>query len=281
MVRDLFRLAVVSMTLRQAAIWAMALTAIVFVLFRYLAPHPGGERMELASAAAWERMVSPGALASPHAFLEHDCAACHTPYEGAVALRCVTCHANETSLLTRQPTAFHADIGACRDCHYEHRGVEASITLMEHETLVEVGLRELVRDPDPQSEARLLSERLLHWNDELSELRLDRGISPRELMLDCARCHKNDDRHFEYFGEDCVQCHATDTWTIPAFRHPSPSNLDCAQCHQAPPSHYMGHFTMISQRVAGKPHAQVIQCHLCHQTTSWPDIVDAGWYKHH
>ena len=77
-------------------------------------------------------------------------------------------------------------------------------------------------------------------------------------MLNCATCHANDDRHFKLFGQDCAQCHATDRWTIPEFQHPSPSSTDCAQCHQAPPSHYMMHFKMISARVAGKPHARTI-----------------------
>jgi hypothetical protein len=83
------------------------------------------------------------------------------------------------------------------------------------------------------------------------------------------------------FGKDCAQCHRTDKWTISEFRHPSAQSTDCVQCHQAPPSHYMGHFKMVSQRVACQPHADVRQCFLCHQTTSWNDIKGVGWYKHH
>lgn len=43
----------------------------------------------------------------------------------------------------------------------------------------------------------------------------------------------------------------------------------------------MGHFHMVSMKVAGKPHADVSQCHLCHQTTVRNDIKGVGWYKHH
>ncbi|MBI3736827.1 hypothetical protein HY256_09975 [Candidatus Sumerlaeota bacterium] len=53
------------------------------------------------------------------------------------------------------------------------------------------------------------------------------------------------------------------------------------QCHQAPPSHYMMHFEMVSMKVAGQEHAEVSQCYLCHQTTAWNDIRGVGWYKHH
>jgi hypothetical protein len=43
----------------------------------------------------------------------------------------------------------------------------------------------------------------------------------------------------------------------------------------------MGHFHMVSMKVAGKPHARVDQCYLCHETTAWNDIKGVGWYKHH
>lgn len=107
------------------------------------------------------------------------------------------------------------------------------------------------------------------------------GDGAPEGRLDCAACHGTKDHHQGLFGRDCGQCHATEKWTIPEFRHPSPRSTDCGQCHQAPPSHYMGHFHMISARVAGKPHAKVRECHLYHQTTAWNDIKGVGWYKHH
>ena len=43
----------------------------------------------------------------------------------------------------------------------------------------------------------------------------------------------------------------------------------------------MMHFKMVSMKVAGQEHADVTQCFLCHQTTSWNDIKGVGYYKHH
>jgi hypothetical protein len=106
-------------------------------------------------------------------------------------------------------------------------------------------------------------------------------IRPEETALDCNACHANQDPHRTLFGRDCASCHATAAWTIPEFRHPSPLSTDCAQCHQAPPSHYMEHFHMVSMTVAHVEHADVSQCFLCHQTNSWNDIKGVGWYKHH
>jgi hypothetical protein len=107
------------------------------------------------------------------------------------------------------------------------------------------------------------------------------AVTPAEATLDCASCHSNKDPHRGLMGTDCVQCHRTSEWTIPEFRHPSPTSVSCAQCHQAPPSHYMMHFKVVCQAVARQPNAQVNQCYACHQTDDWNDIKGVGWYMHH
>ncbi len=249
------------------------------ILFWLLTPADSGFKQ----ASTWQQMTEPGNLSAAHAHLEHNCAACHTSVTGAEPMKCVLCHANNESVLQRQPSSFHASISSCRECHPEHRGVSEQPTRMSHAALARIGLRQLRADAVPDGEMHLTALRLQEWmgsdvlNDDLPHAR----ITPEEVVLNCATCHTNDDRHFKLFGEDCAQCHATDRWTIPEYRHPSSSSMDCAQCHQAPPSHYMMHFKMISARVAGKPHAKVSQCQQCHQTTSWNDILGAGWYKHH
>jgi len=229
----------------------------------------------------WQRMASPGRLSKAHAFLEKKCNACHTPVKGIEATDCIVCHANNKSLLQRQPTAFHADIGTCRECHLEHRGYLKHPTVMDHTALSRIGIRQLKRNPSSDSEDYLLAQQLTNWINHYGIKPGYPQLTPEEKILNCIACHKNDDRHFGLFGNDCAQCHTATRWTNPEFLHPPSTSLDCAQCHQAPPSHYMMHFKMISQKVAGKPRAEVEQCHLCHQTTAWPDIIDAGWYKHH
>lgn len=237
---------------------------------------PGESKFK--QAATWQPLASPGPLSASHAHLENNCAACHTPVKGVVAVNCIVCHANNESILQRQPTSFHASVGSCKECHLEHQGRDHRPTNMDHAALARIGLPHL-DDGEPNSERSALRKQLVAWtaNDQPPH----DHISSDEAILNCANCHSNDDRHFKLFGQDCAQCHATARWTIPEFRHPSPSSTDCAQCHQAPPSHYMEHFHMVSERVAGKEHARVEQCFLCHQTTSWNDIRGVGWYKHH
>jgi hypothetical protein len=242
--------------------------------------------------AAWHRQVRPGRLSASHAFLKNNCAACHTPVHGADDVKCIGCHANDESLLQRRPTAFHATVGHCAHCHGEHQGVNARLIEMDHTKLADIGLTLLAASASG-SEPQQKSTELLSW------LRLHQGpgstashpqLTPLEATLDCWTCHGTKDRHVGLFGRECAACHGTTRWTIAEFRHPSPRSLDCAQCHQAPPSHYMMHFEMVSKKIAGLDNdqgsqccgpVQVNQCYRCHQTTAWNDIKGVGWYKHH
>lgn len=225
-----------------------------------------------------DRQVSPGPLSASHASLAENCAECHTPMRGPDDVKCIGCHAGTVALFERQPTAFHADIGTCTSCHQEHRGSTIRPSAMDHETLAAIGLAVLGSD-----EQNLSGRRVLLWvrahesaGDPQHPL-----VSPQEAALNCASCHGTRDRHQQLFGTDCATCHATASWMISSFQHPSPRSIDCVQCHRAPPSHFMEHFRMVSQPAARQPAARVDQCFMCHQSTSWNDIRQVGWYKHH
>lgn len=239
------------------------------------------QKTTLGEAITWQKLTSPGQLSKGHAFLGNNCSACHTAVKGPDSTKCIFCHASNESLLQRQPTAFHGYVNTCRQCHIEHQGGNSHPASMDHVMLAKIGLRQLEPADMPKREDKQFGEKIRAWIQENPSMESVSGISPYEAVLNCAACHGNQDRHFKLFGQDCAQCHSTGTWKIQHFRHPSPRSTDCAQCHQAPPSHYMEHFQMISAKVAGQPSAKVNQCYLCHQTTSWNDIKGVGWYKHH
>ena len=256
---------------------AVALGAVAYVV-------AGGGRQGIArwaAAGTWQGLVSPGELSAAHEALDRRCADCHAPGRGPVVERCLACHAGERPLLARQPTTFHAVVSRCADCHPEHLGRAARPTAMSHEALAALGSEMLDRAEGAEAARRALQvERFV---------RIERGrlaptyplVTPREAVLDCASCHAVQDPHRGAFSADCALCHATGSWSIPQFRHPSPSSVQCAQCHLPPKSHLMEHFTMVSQAVARQPTARVEQCHVCHQTTAWLDIRGVGWYEHH
>lgn len=227
----------------------------------------------------WQRMVMPGDLSGPHAFLDTNCAACHTPVKGVEAANCIVCHADDR-VLQGMATAFHAEIGACAPCHLEHQGGGSRTTRMDHVLLARVGLQQLEREA---GQAGQDAARLGRWlaDSAATPESWPAHLQSEERLLDCAACHQTSQPHRDFFGMDCAQCHATGQWSIADFRHPSPSSKSCAQCHQAPPSHYMEHFKMVSMKTSGVEEAEVEQCFLCHQSTSWNDIQGVGFYKHH
>jgi len=231
------------------------------------------------AANTWQQLSSPGKLSKAHASLENNCASCHTATKGIEAQNCIVCHANNKAILQREPTAFHANIAECAACHLEHQGRGQSTTKMDHVALAHIGCKMLESAAAP---VRLDMAKVQHWLKTTGPTgRPADHRAAEEALLNCAACHRTKDKHLGLFGAECAQCHNTAAWTIPEFRHPSATSRDCAQCHQAPPSHYMMHFQMVSMKVAGVEHADVRQCFLCHQTTSWNDIRGVGWYKHH
>lgn len=241
---------------------------------------------KLKKVNTWQQMTMSGKLSAAHSFLGNNCSECHTAVAGVKDSTCISCHANNDSLLQRQPTAFHVSIQNCVSCHLEHHGRSVSTTEMDHELLAKIGITALKEDKGTDPEYQIAGGDLLNYirsmnKTSTSAFHAKNNMSAFEQVLNCSTCHSNEDPHRSYFGNDCTECHSTKAWTVPSYKHPSPSNTECAQCHAAPPSHYMMHFKMISAKVAGKPHANVNECFQCHETTSWNDIRDVGWYKHH
>jgi len=241
--------------------WAIA-AAIAIVLVAV-----AGALLPLRRTSMWLRFDSPGPLSAEHAFLKDNCAACHTPIAGVTRTNCVSCHSNESRLLARQPTEFHAQISDCAPCHYEHlRGVERPIQ-MDHQALARIAIATLGKGG---LDAHLRAQ-FSDWMRSTPGDRSGPKLSPEERQLNCVTCHRVNDAHSGNFGESCGDCHATKTWFIQAYVHPSANSTECAQCHSATPCHYMGRcFAMMSgMEGLGAP---VEQCYRCHKTTNWQDL---------
>ena len=227
---------------------AFGAAALLVGLLIPLLVHSGGG----GAVAFWPGMVRPGQLSRAHQPFEANCETCHTPHVGIEPATCVACHSG-TSFGDKQSTRFHAQAKQCTSCHVEHDG-SGSLTRMDHDAL----LRPMIWSP----------------------LRAPPAAGSSAAALDCASCHSNRDPHRGLFGAQCSSCHVLETWRLPDFRHPSANSTQCAECHRAPPSHYMEHFRMVSQRVAGQ-RARVGQCFACHTTDSWNNIRRTGYYDHH
>lgn len=223
-----------------------------------------------SSVPGWRALVNPGPVSAAHRFIGDQCETCHTPHIGVKANACIACHAT-TSFQDKQSTRFHAAIQECTSCHIEHDN-GASLVFMDHEALARGRLQ-------PNFGAKSV-EAAPSAAENIPALPLHPKITADLALLECSSCHSNRDPHRGFFGQQCSSCHTVTSWPIVEFRHPSSRSTDCAQCHQPPPSHYMMHFKMVSQSVAGKA-ARVDQCFACHTTDDWNNIKGAGWYDHH
>jgi hypothetical protein len=162
-----------------------------------------------------QAMVSPGRLAPAHADLATDCFACHSPFRGAVADRCVACHAvKDIGVRTtkgaplvrafgRAPprSPFHQKLttGDCLSCHGEHAGAG------------------LAARPGPTFSHALLQP---------------------DARAGCRDCHQPPaDPFHRNLTANCSQCHTSRQWTPSTFDHSrwfaleGDHKVGCATCH--------------------------------------------------
>ena len=180
--------------MKSFLLWGTFL-AVLSGLFWYVLP----EDHELKEVNTWQQMTLPGKLSGAHAFLETNCSECHTAVTGVKDSTCISCHANDESLLQRQPTAFHVSIENCVACHGEHQGREVTTTMMDHELLAQISLNLLTEDesedPDNREQGRRLFEYIKSLNGtQLSDV-TGSTLSPLESVLNCSACHSNEDPH--------------------------------------------------------------------------------------
>jgi hypothetical protein len=139
-----------------------------------------------------------------HAEFSQECQLCHSSWRGISPLLCVHCH-SDIDLERETETGLHgrlSDTGRCIDCHTDHNGPEAGVTLLavsgfQHETLTSFSLdrHELDYDGEP------LSCSGCHGDGQY-----------RADLVDCLTCHETADlvfiqNHVALFGSQCLDCH--------------------------------------------------------------------------
>ncbi len=193
-------------------------------------------------------MFSPGPLnattgpalggVNSHAEMEQDCGRCHAPFWSSTTMSdlCMECHQAVRQEL-RDPTTLHGSFAqtqpiVCQDCHTEHHGPTASLTVMDATSFphqitgfsLTAHVRQANGDPFTCNDCH--GERLTSF---------DPGR--------CLGCHQGLDEaymadHVQAFGAACLECHdGVDRFSD--FDHARTQfdllgqhrNLTCEQCH--------------------------------------------------
>lgn len=156
-------------------------------------------------------MVAPGPLVAGHAELATDCFACHTPWRGTTAQKCIACHAlpdigmrtTKGAALPQRglKTSFHQQLSEqnCMACHSDHAG-----------------------------------PKLTHR----SATRFSHALLKPEVSQECATCHtKPTNEMHRTLTVGCGQCHSQTAWKPATFEHGEFFELDrdhnasCETCH--------------------------------------------------
>ncbi|MGI9133781.1 MAG: cytochrome c3 family protein [Rhodoferax sp.] len=155
-------------------------------------------------------MVGPGKLIVGHQKLQANCFACHTPFGGATAERCTTCHkpqdigrlttVGKAIVKPQTATPFHQRLVKqnCISCHSDHAGVKRF----------------------------------------RQEGRFNHALLQADSRDQCQKCHRapTDPLHLQING-NCGHCHSQSKWTPATFDHTQYFPLDgdhnakCATCH--------------------------------------------------
>lgn len=153
-----------------------------------------------------DAMISPGKLTQAHAKLDNQCASCHAPFQGAVAGRCITCHAVEKIGSTKGQApadrlSFHKRLTAqdCLTCHTEHKGRILPVSAQPH---------------------------------------FSHALLGQAAQANCASCHTPPKAAFhQAMKGNCSTCHSQETWKPARFDHSryfaltGPHEVACASCH--------------------------------------------------
>ncbi len=182
--------------------WVIAANLVALLALTFVYPH---------------LMVSPGPAIAAHAAIGSDCFACHQPWRGAAAPRCVACHAiadiglrtTKGAAITwvadqpRRKSSFHQELieQDCVACHTDHRSPRLA-----------------------QQSRKAFSHALLR----------------PAVRQQCESCHvaPSDKLHRTIEG-DCRACHRQDAWKPASFEHSKHFVLDrdhdaeCATCHKS------------------------------------------------
>ena len=168
-----------------------------------------------------------------HADFEGLCIRCHRPWHGADPLRCLTCHANVRDQIDER-AGLHGQLqnpSACTICHTEHKGREASITLM--------ALSDFPHQQTGFSRARHL-RRADGQPFACADCHSSSDYAFNQVI--CENCHTGLDagpmtQHVADFGRGCLSCH-DGSGGLTGFDHNIVfaldgvhAKLDCTACH--------------------------------------------------
>ncbi|MFN7916235.1 MAG: cytochrome c3 family protein [Vicinamibacterales bacterium] len=212
-------------------------------------------------------LLSPGALAKPHANLEgvSNCAKCHQQGRKVTAEKCLACHAPIAQRVARKFGVHKDAAGECVMCHVEHAGVDGELRPFDQKAFDHRGVTGFPLTGK-------------HTLGAAQCAACHKGRSFVDLSPTCTSCHA--DVHKPSLGATCTACHSTEAAFKDAstrFDHSKAAfqltgahqKLACASCHKG--GAYKGVAFASCTSCHREPHEPSLgaTCTSCHTTDSW------------
>jgi hypothetical protein len=253
-----------------------------------------GVAILIAAVASGNGIFSPGQLSavanggplggvSSHADLAGRCDACHPAAlsSGRMGELCLACHSQVQQEIASK-AGLHGRLLAtttnCRDCHTDHRGATAALTLADPRVF-----------PHEQTGYALTAHPLSGQGGSFGCRDCHPGSPVSFSAPTCAACHQSLDapfmaQHTATFGTTCLACHDGVDSYGKAFDHATyplsggHEQVQCGACHQ-------GATTIAALRATS---TECVACHAardihegrlgtscaeCHSTATWTDAT--------
>lgn len=180
------------------------------------------------------RTVAPGPVVSGHANFETACASCHEGFRSAAAERCLACHgrvgAGPEEYAYATHYAYRRASGAgpgdrpaaeverreapCAECHREHRGREAALTVVPDALCTSCHPYGSFAEGHPEfafARDALPDDPNLSFPHRLHVAEVTRRLGLDDPLRACLRCHEPDERGEGFrpldFDRHCDACH--------------------------------------------------------------------------
>jgi Class III cytochrome C family len=198
-------------------------------------------------------MVAPGRLVAAHANLETNCFACHAPFRGAAAERCIACHKVADIGLRRTTgapivrakavTPFHQGLTSqnCMACHTDHTNpalTPSGRPAFSH-ALLNAAIRENCTSchavPATAVHSGVTAQCMqCHSQDRWKPATFEHTrffVLDRDHNAACTTCHTTNDRR-QY---TCYGCHEHTEANIRAkhIKEGIPNFTNCVSCHRS------------------------------------------------
>jgi hypothetical protein len=202
-----------------------------------------------AGAQSIEKALMPGPVSTAHVKIELECGQCHKAFDKkAQAKLCASCHVPiARDIANKTGWHGHLDDTTCGNCHKEHKGRGAKITVLDKENFDHDRTGFPLKGAHREIRAKCASCHLP-------------AAKFREASKQCVSCHRKDDQtkgHKGKLGDKCEACHRESKWKDATFDHEKTrfhlvgnkhTDVPCAKCHA-------------DNQFKGTP----LDCNSCHQ----------------